>query len=189
MKKLLKYPVTFFIAIFFGVMYISGVLALFSSPWVPSRKKDLRRILKAIDPRRGEIIYDLGSGDARLLLYLAKNSKAKFKGIELSFFYYLLSYIRLKFSGLESRVCVAWKDFYKVPLHDADKIFLYLTKNTAQKISEKLFFELKEGTRVIAYNYPIAGWHLTQKLQKNASDAPIYIYIFQKNIKKPSFTF
>lgn len=147
----------------------------------------MKRILKAIDPRRGEIIYDLGSGDARLLLYLAKNSKAQFTGIELSFFYYLLSNIRLKLSGLKSQVRIAWKDFYKARLNDADKIFFYLTKNTAQKMSEKLFFELKEGTRVIAYNYPIAGWNLTQKLQKDAREAPIYIYIFQKNIKKPSF--
>ncbi len=187
MKKIIKYILAILAGCIAAVFYASSFLALASSPWVPSRKKDLRRIYKAIDPKPNEKIYDLGSGDGRLLLYLAKKSQARIIGIELSFFYLIISKIKVYLNGLKERVLVRWGDFYREKMHDADKIFFYLTKRASQEIAQKLSQELKEGTKIITYHYPIEGWEHVRVIQNKKTDLPIFIYLFRKNIQKVSF--
>lgn len=171
--------------IFLLLISFTSIWATFTSaPWVPSRKKDFERIKKLLKMKKGDNVYDLGCGDGRLCLYLARNSSAKIVGVEFSFFYYLVAKCKSLFSNYSDAVNIQWGNFYKKNIQKANKVFLYLTSKTSTKLSQKLFKELKEGSKVIAYNYPIHGWHYDSKDQPNAHDVPIYIYTINKNTQR-----
>jgi len=168
-----------------AVVYVTAFIAVLSSPWVPSRKKDYKKIISAINPKKGEIVYDLGSGDGRLCMEIARRTKSTVVGVELSFIYYGISRLRVLLSGLGNRVKIRWGNFYRQSISDADKVFLYLTSRTATQLAHKLSRELKEGALVITYQYPIQGWNHMKKIQNNKNSSPIYLYRLDKKTQKP----
>ncbi len=60
------------------------------APFVPCRKKELPRIFEVINLKDGEIFYDLGCGDGRVVFYAARNFPVKAIGIELSLFFFFI---------------------------------------------------------------------------------------------------
>ena len=69
------------ILIVFGSMMVASFR---TAPWVPSRKKDLRRLIELAEIKKGEVVYELGSGDGRIVLELARRYEAKIIGYEIS---------------------------------------------------------------------------------------------------------
>ena len=81
-------PVSFYFAL---IIIILGLLALISiswsnrrgAPWLPTRMKKVRRMLELANVQPGELVYDLGCGDGRVLVTAARRYGAKAVGIEI----------------------------------------------------------------------------------------------------------
>ncbi len=121
-------------------------------PYVPTPKKVVRRMVELAKIQGHERVYDLGCGDARLLIE-AKRSYPGIQavGYELPLGIYLLARFRVWLSGLA--VPVHMRDFRKVNLADAEVIFLYLVPEVFAKLESKLNRELKSGTRIISHGF------------------------------------
>src|SRR3989338_2106643 len=130
-----------------------GYGALSAAPWVPTRKKDIDRLKCLANISPGEMVYELGCGDAHVLSSLVKTTGAKGVGIEVS----LLQYLFAKRRSLrkDSSLHIYWKSLFSVSLSDADVVYLFLMPEAYAKLRSKFEQELKPGTRVITYVWPI----------------------------------
>lgn len=115
-------------------------------------------MLKLADLKAGELLYDLGSGDGRILIIAAKDFGARAIGIELNESLVKRTIDRIRELNLEDRIKVIHGDFMNVDISDANVVTLYLTERGNEIVKPKLEKELKPGTRVVSHNYEIRGW-------------------------------
>jgi len=143
------------------------------APWVPTKKKDIERFLNFVDLKPGEKFYELGCGDARLAIAAAKKFGVKAVGVELSIPQAVVAFIRNRLAKTE--VKIKWANLFKVDLSDADFVYMFLMPETYAKIKPKLERELKPGTRVVSYVWPIVGWE-AEKVLREEGRLDIFLY-------------
>ena len=148
--------------IFLFIIFFIIVLTFFYSViraigWVPTRGHDIKRFLKNANIKPGDKMYDLGCGDGRLI-FAAGKAGAQATGFEVSLFPYLIAKIGYLFQPNKKNIKIRFKDFWWHNLSDADVIYFFLIPRIYKKLKKKLDKELKPGTRVIAYVWPIEGW-------------------------------
>jgi len=161
------------ILLVFGTAAYAGLLA---APWVPVWKKDIQRILKLANVRDNDLVYDLGSGDGRIVCAVANNSKAQVIGYEISVIPYYWSKIKILLLGLRHRVEIRYADFLKRDLSQATIIFCFLTPMAMVKLSSKFRRELKKGTKIISYSFSLPAWQPVKIDKPNKKDNPIFYY-------------
>ncbi len=162
-----------FVIIIIGTYIWGGILA---APWVPLRKRDIKRMLALADLRSGQIMYDLGCGDGRLLIAAYKQYNARPIGFEISVFPYLIAKIKIFFLGLGSKVTVKYQNFYNYNLADADAVTMFLMPKAFKKLKPKLLAELKPGCRIVSYTFKIPDLQPEAVDKPNPKDLSIYVY-------------
>lgn len=169
--------------IFILVLFILTILVLFSmlrayfsaAPWCPTKKKDWDRVIKITGIKKGDIVYDFGSGTGCVASYVAKKTGANVIGIELSYPFYLFSKIRNSLVGSKN-VKILNKDFFQQNIKDAHYIFCFLTPRAMEKLGEKFKTDLSVGSKVISYVFKIPNWEPIKVDCDGGSGASIYIY-------------
>lgn len=126
-------------------------------PFVPTENGVVEKMIEIADLKEGEVIYDLGCGDARILIQAMKKAPVKGVGIEVS--HIVMSLARIKKWWNKSSVKLLRKNFYDQDLSDADVVICYLFPGVMKKLQEKFEKELKPGARVISYSFPMIEWH------------------------------
>jgi predicted RNA methylase len=120
---------------------------------------NLRGMLKLAGVRADDVVYDLGSGDGRIVIAAVRDFKAKRAvGIELRDDLANKARIEIRKHNLEGRVEVIHGDALKVNVSEADVVTLYLTSKGNEMLRPKLEKELKPGARVVSLDYKIPGW-------------------------------
>jgi hypothetical protein len=150
-------------------MFLPGAIG---APWIPTSKGVVRRMLVMADVKPDEVLYDLGSGDGRIVIAAAEEFGATSIGIEIDPFRCLISRIRIAVLGLGGRARIEWKSFYNVDLARADVVALYLVQGTNDKLKPKLERELKPTCRVVSHVFKFSGWKLLKADEKSA----VYVY-------------
>jgi SAM-dependent methyltransferase len=164
----------FILIIVFGTAAIAGFKA---APFVPTRGKDIKRFLNFGQIKPGQLVYDLGAGDGRLVLALARDYQARVVGFELSLLPYLWAKIKIKFSGLSGRANIVYKDFYQADLSKADAVVCFLTPMAMNKLKPKFEKELKKNAKVVSYAFEIKGWPNRDVSKPQPDDTAIYRHV------------
>jgi hypothetical protein len=147
------------------------VPALTGAPWVPSPNQTVRKMLLLAQVKPGEVVYDLGSGDGRIVIISAKEFGAKSTGIEIDIFRVFYSRLLITLRGLRGTARVIWSSFYKVDLSGADVVTVYLLPETNDKLTPKLERELRPTCRVVSRSFRF-DWPLIE----SDEGAKIYVY-------------
>jgi SAM-dependent methyltransferase len=150
---------------------------LYGLPWVPTQRKRIRRALELSKVRPGEIVYDLGAGDGRVLIVAAREFGARAVGIEIDPVHCAVAWLRAFFSGARGSVSIRREDFFKTDLEDADVVFAYLTSAHAARLQPLLDKQLRPGARVVAISADLKGW------QPAAFDSEYLIFMYQMPAK------
>lgn len=146
-----------FLAIIFLLLMLSAVWPP-DSPWAPwwrTSKTTARAICKLAKVGKGDLVYDLGSGDGTALMIAAKEFGAHGVGIEIDPFRYWVSKILLQKNSVSDKVQIRRNNFFEENLKNADVIFVYLIPKTLEKLLPKFKKELKKGTRIVSFVYEI----------------------------------
>lgn len=125
------------------------------APFVPLEPEVVDHIMDMAKIQPGEIFYDLGSGDGRLVIAAALRG-AKAYGVEIDPFRVWYSRLCIFIFGLSTRAHIIQKNFLDVDLSKADIITTYLLPETNDILYPKLIKEMKSGTRLVsaAFNFP-----------------------------------
>lgn len=140
--------------------------------WYPTRRSTARRMLELAGVRPGDVVYDLGSGDARTLMLAAEEFGARGVGIEIDPGRHLIARSRVRRAGLADSVDLVRGDLFEADIGDADVVIVYLRQHTNDALAEKLTAELKSGARVASNTYTLPGLPLVA-----ADEFPrVYVY-------------
>jgi cyclopropane fatty-acyl-phospholipid synthase-like methyltransferase len=159
-------------------LLIAGLYILvppfFGPPSVPTRHERIRKALQLANLQPGEVLYDLGAGDGRVLVIAVKEFGAQAVGVEIGPVQCAISWGKALWNGIGPKVRIEARNFYRADLGSADVVFAYLTSDEAGRLQEKLKKELKDGARVVtvAFNFP--GW------EPDVFDRENLIYLYRK---------
>jgi tRNA G37 N-methylase Trm5 len=148
------------------------------APFVPSPLQIVERMLEVAKLKPGEKVYDLGSGDGRVVIAAAQKYDVKAVGIEISSRLVKQSQEEIKRLGLEEKASVEHGDVFDADLKDADVVILYLLRDSNNTLKPKLEKSLKPGTRVVSHDYEIAGWKpiAEERIEAHKRQHRIYVY-------------
>lgn len=146
-----------------------------AAPFVPTRQRDVERMLRLADVRPGEVVYDLGAGDGRFVVAAARRG-ARAVGFEISLLPYLVARIRLLIARVGGAGEMRFQDFFHQDLSTADVVVCFLTPPAMKKLGEKFTKELRPGTRIVSYAFAIHDWTPELKDKPNPSTMAVYLY-------------
>jgi len=131
---------------------------MYDVPFVATPEVVVRRMLQLARVQPGEILYDLGSGDGRIVIMAAKEFGARAFGVEIRKDLYEQSMARIKDLGLADRVTIINASFFDVDLSNADVVTMYLLTSVNERLKPKLERELRPATRVVSHDFEVPGW-------------------------------
>ncbi len=140
-------------------------------PYVPSSSKHLKQALTEIGVGPGKSFIDIGSGDGKVL-FAAASLDATVTGVEINPYLSLLSKLRKALNPRRAQIHILNQNFYRIDLSKYDIVYAYLLPEILQKLDDKLYTELKPGTKIISNTFQIPGRKPTQVIAKQ-----FYVYI------------
>jgi protein-L-isoaspartate O-methyltransferase len=149
------------------LLLAAGLLPLFAqekkdteklAPYYPTPETVVERMLKLGGLKPGEKMYDLGSGDGRVVIMAADKFKADSTGIEYDADLWKQSSDRIKSLGLEKRARIVHGDISKQDFSPANLLTVYLLPSSNDRIRPMLEKQLKPGTRIVAHDFMFQGW-------------------------------
>ncbi len=129
-------------------------------PWIPTEERVVRYIAELLKAGKGKVIAELGCGDGRVAIALAK-AGSKVLCIELRRELVRKAKQNVLEEGVDDLVTVIEGDFMHVPLNNVDGVYAYLTEDSNAELRRKLESELRSGARVVTLDFPIPGWEPT----------------------------
>jgi SAM-dependent methyltransferase len=165
-------------ALFLLILGSMAYAAASGAPWVPTWRRDMERAARLLDLQAGERFVELGCGDGRFCTFLASTTQAEIVGVELSVFQYLVAKLRAKFfrNTNGNHAVVEFGNAFSKNLSSFDAVYLFLMPDAYEKIRPKLEAELKPGTRVVSYVWPISKWQ-TSFVDEQEDQPDLYLYI------------
>lgn len=105
-----------------------------------------------------DIVYDLGSGDGRIVILAAARHGARGVGIEIDRKLVEISRQVAREAELDHRVTFIEGDLFEADISQATVVMLYLSGSVNRELEPKLKRELRPGTRIVSHQFPIGGW-------------------------------
>lgn len=148
------------------------------APYLPTPQIVVDRMLNAAALRSGELLYDLGCGDGRVVITAAQKFRARAVGIELQPLLVKSTLKRVTDLGLESMVKIVHGNIMTYDLRPADVVTLFLLTSSNEKLRPVFERSLKPGARVVSYAFEIPGWRpvLRESFEVERMIHTIYLY-------------
>jgi protein-L-isoaspartate O-methyltransferase len=127
------------------------------APYYPTPETIVERMLEEGQLKAGEKMFDLGSGDGRIVVMAAQKYHAVATGVELDNDLYIQSEGKILSLGLKN-ARIIHGDILKQDYSSADLITVYLLPDSNLKLRPVLDAQLRKGTRVVAHDFEIGGW-------------------------------
>lgn len=122
-------------------------------PFVPTPQEVVNRMLEIAKVNKNDLLYDLGSGDGRIVITAAKKYGTHGIGIDLDPTRVAEARANAKEAGVEDKVTFRVGDLFKTNLSDASVVTLYLLSSVNQELRPQLWRQLKVGTRVVSHSF------------------------------------
>jgi ubiquinone/menaquinone biosynthesis C-methylase UbiE len=154
------------------------------APGVPSPQNVVEKMLEEVGVKPNEMVYDLGSGDGRVVITAAQKFGARAVGVEISAKEVKASRERIEDAKLERRVRILEGDLLEVDLSEADVVTMYLLTSSNDLIRPNLEKYLKPGARVVSHDYPVRGWQPNRVVQVDSYRRMHHLYIYEMPPKR-----
>lgn len=162
-----------------GLLWIL-VPARYGLPPVPTGLNRIRKALKLVNLQPDEVLYDLGSGDGRVLIIAVREFGARAVGIEIGPVQRAVSWVKVLRVGIQHKVRIEAGDFYKADLHAADVVFVYATSKEVRKLAAHLEKQMKPGSRLVSISADFPEW------EPSAFDERELIFVYEMPPKRGS---
>ncbi len=148
-------------------------------PAIPTPQFLVNRMLEAGHVKPGEVVYDLGSGDGRVVITAAQNFGARAVGVELMPDLVRKARERILSLGLSDRVTIVEGSALRVDLSPADVVTMWFLTDSNDRLRPHLERQLKTGARVVSNEFPIRGWKASEMIQVKVGKVEHSIFIYE----------
>ncbi|MBM4259840.1 MAG: methyltransferase domain-containing protein [Deltaproteobacteria bacterium] len=145
-------------------------LAQDTIPFVPSPMYVVEKMLELAEVKKGDVLYDMGSGDGRIVIEAAKRYGVKGVGIDLNPELVAKARENAANEGVTHLVEFRAQDGLTVDISEATVVTLYMFKWFNNQLRPKLQ-RLKTGARVVAHDFDIDEWKPTKVEYIRAADS------------------
>jgi 2-polyprenyl-3-methyl-5-hydroxy-6-metoxy-1,4-benzoquinol methylase len=160
------------IAILLVLLDVVAVWLLYKgAPFIPTKREGVEKILSLIEKRPGLKVADIGSGDGRILIALAKQG-IEAHGFEINPFLVWWSRYKIRQNKLDHLAKTHWQDLWKADLSSFDIVIVFGVVYIMGRLERKLDEELEPGSKVISLGFQFPNW---VHKEKHGS-----IYVYQK---------
>lgn len=142
------------------------------APYVPSQMSRAKRMIELAEITKDKTVYDLGSGDGRML-FLAAEKGAHAVGVEMNPFLVYFTWLRSLFTPYKKLVHVRCKNLWTTDVSKADVVFIYLLPWRMDQLAQKLKKELKKGSIVVSNSFIFPNWKIYKQ------DPALHVYAFR----------
>jgi SAM-dependent methyltransferase len=149
-------------------------------PYVTTPDEVIKAMFDLAEVTDKDIVYDLGSGDGRIVLAAARDRGARGVGIEIDPELAARSRETIRSAGMASKVEIIRGDIFKEDITPATVVTLYLLPNVNERLRPQ-FDSLRPGTRIVSNTYSIKGARPVKKIEVHSDetrlDHPLYLWI------------
>jgi cyclopropane fatty-acyl-phospholipid synthase-like methyltransferase len=140
--------------------------------FVPTPHEVVQAMLKMGEVKKGDVLYDLGSGDGRIPIAAAKQFGVRGIGIDINPERIREANANAQTNGVTQLVTFRNEDLFEADFSEASVVTLYLLDSLNEKLRPKLLRELKPGTRIVSHAFKMGDWKPEQQQEVNGN----YIY-------------
>jgi SAM-dependent methyltransferase len=156
------------------------------APYVHSPQNVVERMLEVAQVKPGETVYDLGSGDGRVLIAAAQRFQARGVGIELSERAAKASVQRSKELQLDQQIRIVHGNLLEADLSEADVVTIYLLTKSNDMLRPNLEKYLKVGARVVSHDFEIPGWEAARVEEVEAHKRIHKLFLYEVGKQLPA---
>ena len=128
------------------------------APFVVTPSDVVDRMLRLAAVGSGDIVYDLGSGDGRIVIAAARAFGARGVGLDIDPLLVEQATANAKAAGVADRVSFRLQDAMTADVSEATVVTLYLLAASNVKLRPRLQAQLRPGSRIVAHNFGMGDW-------------------------------
>jgi ribosomal protein L11 methylase PrmA len=149
--------------------------------FVPTPQEVVEDMLRLADVKKGDVLYDLGSGDGRIPVTAARLHGVRGVGIDIDPERIREARDNARRNGVEHLVQFRQQDLFEADFREATVVTLYLLPDLNLKLQPRLLAELKPGTRIVSHQFDMGDWKPAKKLEVNGRT--VYFWVVPERKK------
>jgi len=150
------------------------------APFVPTPHEVVDRMLELAEITQGDVLYDLGSGDGRIVIAAVKKYSVKAVGFEIDPALVKVSRQNIKEAGLEDSAEIREQDVRAVDFSPASVVTMYLYPGANLRLMPELMRQLKPGSRIVSHDFSMGSWKPDRVVRlKDAAGLGRTIYLWR----------
>jgi cyclopropane fatty-acyl-phospholipid synthase-like methyltransferase len=136
-----------------------GTLHPLDVPYLGTPHEAVRKMLELAKVGPNDIVYDLGSGDGRIVIAAARDFKAKLGvGVDLDYHRVLQGQENARKAGVADRTRFIHGDAFKVDFSEATVLAMFMSPRINAELMPRILTMMKPGSRVVVYRFPVGNW-------------------------------
>jgi SAM-dependent methyltransferase len=165
------------------VYYCTGDEVEKDVPYVPTPPEVVEKMLELAAPKKGEVLYDLGCGDGRIVVTAAKKYGVKGTGVDIDPQRIKESNENAKTAGVADEVKFVERNLFEMDFHDANVVTLYLLTTVNERLRPQLLKQLKPGSRVVSHAFDMGDWEPDQHVNVEPGGQDVYFWVVPANVE------
>jgi tRNA G37 N-methylase Trm5 len=154
-------------------------------PYVPTPQDVVERMLELAQVKKGDVVFDLGSGDGRIVVTAAKKYGVRAVGFEIDPERIKESHENIKKAGVGHLVEIRQQDIRTVDLSQASVLTMYLLPEVNLLLRPNIWSQMKPGSRVVSHDFDMGDWRPVQTENvKDSSGWDHTLYLWHVNVAK-----
>jgi ribosomal protein L11 methylase PrmA len=167
-----------------GFAFPAGVVK--DVPYVPTPPEVVQRMLEMAGLKSGDVLYDLGCGDGRIVIAAVKTPGVRGVCVDIDPERIAESKRNAAAAGVTERIRFVEGDLFKVPISDATVMTLYLMPDVNMRLRPRLLGELRPGTRIVSHAFDMGDWTPEERVTVELQPQTYVLYRWTIPEKKAS---
>lgn len=165
----------------FSLLFLCGTLQLNAQhieldvPYVPTPQKVVDGMLDLAKVTKGDVVYDLGCGDGRIVVTAAKKYGATGIGVDLNPERIREANENAREAGVEEKVTFHEGDLFDFDFSEASVLTLYLLPDVNLQLMPKILSEMKPGSRVVSHAFDMGNWKPDKQITVDGKSVFLWI--------------
>lgn len=150
--------------------------------YVPTPQDVVDAMLKLANVKPGEMVYDLGCGDGRIVITAARDFGARGIGVDIDPQRIAESEANAKTAGVTDRVQFKMADLFEMDFADANVVTLYLLPSLNVRLRPRILDELKPGTRIVSHSFDMGDWVADEQIDGGEEGQSVFFWVVPEKV-------